>query len=223
MNKSTTLIFGGSFNPPHQGHVDAVQGLFETQGLSIERVFVLPSFGTPLKNVGISFEHRFEMTKIAFESQKFAKQITVSNFEAVEKTQFTWQVLEGLAPKLNAAAFVIGTDQFEKLDQWARYPEVLGMSDWIVLLRKPKKLSDLTHSLKKFSNAGWLHATTDQSQYKIKVGGQIRNLTLLETEAKEIASTEVRALFARGKMDEAKAIIPEKVFEYIERNHLYGT
>ena len=219
-----TLIFGGSFNPPHLGHVEAVDGLLEAQNFfPIERVLILPSFGTPLKKVDVSFEQRLSMAKIAFEGNKNADRITVSDFEAKEKTQFTWQVLEKLSARHASMAFVIGTDQFEKLDQWNRFPDVMGMSHWVVLLRKPKKISDFKTALRKFVEQGWLQATSNEAEYKIKVGNQSRTLMFIETPAREMASTEVRALLARGKNNEAKAVVSEKVFEYIERNHLYGT
>jgi nicotinate-nucleotide adenylyltransferase len=219
------VIFGGSFNPPHSGHVTAVKGLFEAPlfSRSVSKVIVLPSFGTPLKQVGVSFEQRMEMAKLAFEDSKYADQITVSDFEAKEQIQYTWQVLQRLAPSLEPAAFVIGTDQFEKLGQWARYPEVLGMTDWVVLLRKPKKLSDFADSIRKYVNEGWLKPGSNELEFKILVGSHTRKLVFAPTQAREIASTEVRALLAKGKTDEAKAIVPEKVYGFIERNHLYGT
>jgi nicotinate-nucleotide adenylyltransferase len=219
------VIFGGSFNPPHRGHVEAVTGLFEAQLLSgqVSQVVILPSFGTPLKQVGVSFEQRMQMTRIAFEGHKFSDRITVSDFEAREKTQYTWQVLERLGKKLEPVAFVIGTDQFEKLGQWSRYPAVLGMSDWIVLLRKPKKFSALEKTIKYFVSEGWLTPTSNEVEFKINSGNRERKLVFVPTLAKEIASTEVRAMFARGNKKEAREIVPEKVFDYIERNHLYGT
>jgi nicotinate-nucleotide adenylyltransferase len=217
------LVFGGSFNPPHSGHVEAVKGLLDRQALQgVSQVMILPSFGTPLKEVSVSFEQRFEMTRLAFEELKASDRIHVSDFEAKEKTQFTWQVLEGLRGQLKDAAFVIGTDQFEKLDQWARYPDLMGLCDWVVLLRKPRKLPELEQTIRKFTSQGWLQTTSNDSEYKIKVGTNMRKLVFIPTDAKESSSTNVRELIALGKKEELKTLIPERVYEYIERNQLYG-
>lgn len=217
------VIYGGSFNPPHLGHVEAVMGLLETPILNqtVSQVMILPSFGTPLKQVGVTFEQRVSMARAAFD--KISDRVSVSDFEAKEQIQYTWQVLEKLGPKLEPLAFVIGTDQFEKLEQWARYPEFLEMSDWIVLLRRPKKLGDFESSIRNFVGQGWLKPTANELEFKIKTHKHSRNLVFVPTRAQEVSSSDIRTLFARGKKEEAKALLPQKVYEYIERNHLYGT
>jgi len=220
------VIYGGSFNPPHLGHVEAVAGLLETSvfGKTPSQVVVLPSFGTPLKQVGVSFEQRMTLTRAAF-ATSISDRVIVSDFEEREKIQYTWQVLERLGPKLDSEreplAFVIGTDQFEKLEHWARYPELMGLSDWIVLVRKPGKLSDFDESIRKFSAQGWLKPTG--SEFRIEIGNRKRKLAFVPTKARNVSSSDVRALLALGKKEEAKALVPEKVFDLIERNHLYGT
>jgi len=224
------VIYGGSFNPPHRGHIEAVAGLLETPvfGKVPSQVIVLPSFGTPLKQVGVSFEQRMTLTRAAFAG--ISDRVIVSDFEEREKIQYTWQVLERLGPKLDSErepmVFVIGTDQFEKLEHWARYPELMGLSDWIVLVRKPGKLSDFDESIRKFSAQGWMKPvkqTSNTAEFHVEIGNRRRSLALVPTKARNVSSSDVRSLLALGKKQEAKALVPEKVFELIERNHLYGT
>ena len=214
--ESHLALFGGSFNPPHRGHLTAIQGL--SQNPKVDRVMVLPSYGSPLKSTVTSYEHRFQMAKIAFE--KIAE---VSRFEEEEKTEFTWQVLEKLSTKHPKLAFVIGTDQLEQIHRWARFPEVLSLSDWIVLIRRPKKLADLEKILQKYVTEQVLHPTPDPREFKIARDGTVRTLVLVETEAPEISSTQIREKWSLGQKAIVENLLTPPILSYIERNHLYGT
>jgi nicotinate-nucleotide adenylyltransferase len=217
-----TALFGGSFNPPHLGHVQAVKGLKEMP--KVKRILVLPAHQPSLKEVPISFEHRLAMTKLAM-SEMMANDdsIEISDLERAEKFQYTWQVLAHLSSKIEKRVFVIGTDQFENLDRWNRYPEVMGMSDWIVLIRKPKRLEELRSTIQKYLLDGWLIPTSIDNQFRIKHSGQERKICFVETKAVEISSTEIRQKLVTGKREEALPLLAPSVLDYIERNKLYGT
>ena len=213
--ESHVVLFGGSFNPPHLGHVAAIQGLFQNPKLN--RLKVLPSHGSPLKGSVLPFEHRYQMAKLAFE--KFAE---VSRFEEEEKTEFTWQVLEKLSQKHPKLAFVIGTDQLEQIDRWGRFPEVLSLSDWIVLLRKPKSLESIQPTLQKLVKEHVLTSTADPREFKIMRNGKTRMLAIVNTDAPAVSSTHIREKLTLGKKDEVISLLPPPVMAYIERNKLYG-
>ena len=225
-----TAIFGGSFDPPHLGHIEAVKDLFKTLGLV--RTLILPSFGTPLKNTNTSFDDRLEMTKIAFQN---IANTTVSDLEKTENLQYSYQVLERLSPQIKNLVFVIGTDQFEKLSQWAHYPELMTLCDWVVLKRKPSDtvaLSDQNKPLKKaiseYVSQGWLLPTGKEFQFKIKQlatspSKKERTLCLIETKAQPISSTLVRQKLALGDLVKVKELVAAPVLEYVERKKLYGT
>ncbi len=208
-----TAVFGGTFNPPHVGHVEAVKGLFKNPGVA--ETLIVPSFGTPQKTSDTSFSSRFEMTRLAFPD------LTVSRVEEELKTQYTWQLLEVLSHNASRLAFVIGTDQFTQIESWANFSNLMSMCDWIVLIRKPHQLDDFSATLKKYCGDGWLQATTNSHEFVIKNGN--RQLLCVETEAADLSSTEIRKSFALGKIKEVSELLPKNVFEFIERNHLYGT
>ena len=212
---SHVALFGGSFNPPHVGHVAAVKGLF--QNPKVGRLVVLPSHSPKLKSTELPFEHRFQMAKLALENTA-----EISRFEEEEKTEFTWQVLEKLSQKHPKLVFVIGTDQLEQLDRWGRFPEVLSLCDWIVLLRKPATLDTVTPALKKLIAGNILTTTPDPREFKIARNGKTRMLVLVNTDAPDVSSTKIREKLVMGKKEEVQALLPSPVLSYIERNHLYG-
>jgi nicotinate-nucleotide adenylyltransferase len=207
-------LFGGSFNPPHQGHVAAIRGLSQNPG--VKSTIVIPSFGTPLKKVPVSFDDRLEMARLAF-----SHLAEVSDIEAREKIIYTWQLLErlrGIHPKI---AFVIGTDQFTSLASWGQFPAVLGMTDWIVLLRRPDGMDAVREALPSFVARNILAPTTDSLEWS--VAGTSRIMRFVETDAPMVSGTSIREALESGKRDQVIGQVPSPVFEFIERKHLYGT
>ena len=147
----------------------------------------------------------------------------MSAIERDEKVKYTWQLLKVLQQDADQPlAFVMGTDQFSQLEKWDRYPEVMGMCDWIVLMRKPQTIFDMGQSLEKYSEQGWLKPLQG-NRFQINIAGKTRVLEFVETHAKDISSTEIRKNYALGKAELNKSLVPEKIHQYIERHKLYGT
>jgi nicotinate-nucleotide adenylyltransferase len=59
-----TAVFGGTFDPPHLGHREAIAGLFKNPGVS--RALVIPSFIPPQKPQAVGSDHRVAMAKLCF-------------------------------------------------------------------------------------------------------------------------------------------------------------
>lgn len=212
--RESTALFGGSFHPPHLGHTQAVQGLFKDPG--VKKVVILPSFGTPLKKVAVSFENRMVMAKTAFAGMSDVK---ISDFEFRHQTQYTWQLLDQFSDQVKNPVFVIGTDQFQKLHQWAKFPEVLGMSDWIVLLRKPTTLDALKPTIERYTQEQVLKPTGNDFEFTTL--GKKR-MKFVNTEAMEVSSTWLREQIALGQWQAVDSFLAPQVKEYIRRNNIYG-
>lgn len=211
--RESTALFGGSFHPPHLGHTQAITGLFKNPG--VMKIVILPSYGTPLKKVNVSFEQRMEMAKLAFST---IPSIKISDFELSHQTQYTWQLLEQFSPQTKNPVFVIGTDQFQKLDQWSKFPEVLGMSDWIVLLRKPNSLDSVKPMIQKLVQDQVLKSTGNEHEF-VAMG---KKLKFVSTDAIEVSSTWLREKIAMNDWESVKEYIAPNVKEYILRNNIYG-
>ena len=209
-----TALFGGSFNPPHAGHVSAVRGLLKTPG--VRRVKVVPSFGMPLKEASVSFEHRLAMTRVAFEGLA-----EVDGIEGEHRIGFTWQLLEALKGRGEPLAFVMGSDQLESLPRWSRFPDVLRLCDWIVLGRKPGGLDRAERAAATLVAGGILTRTEAPGVYLTP--GKGSSLRLCETEAPELSSTRIREFLALNQKESAGELLPPGILDFIERNKLYGT
>jgi nicotinate-nucleotide adenylyltransferase len=209
-----TALFGGTFNPPHRGHLSAVKGLLENPG--VRRVKVVPSFGTPLKETGVPYAHRLAMARIAFEGLA-----EVDGVEGEHRIEFTWQLLETLKNRGEPLAFVAGSDQLESLPRWKRFPEILGQCDWIILGRKPGGLDRAERAAAVLAAGGILTRTESPGIYHTPE--KATHLHLCETDAPELSSTRIREFLALNQKESVGELLPPGVLDYIERNKLYGT
>jgi len=117
-NHSTKLaIFGGSFDPPHVGHVLAVHYVLLTD--SVDQVYVVPCARHAFNKESVAFEHRMEMCRLAF--REIGDKVVVSDIEARrDKPSYTIDTVRELKQQHPDVAFelVIGSDLLDEMDQW---------------------------------------------------------------------------------------------------------
>jgi len=115
-------LFGGSFNPAHDGHrLVALQCL---KRLALDRIWVLVSPGNPLK------DHN-ELAPLADRVAATARlmdhpQIVVTGFEAAHGFRYTYETLDHLVAAEPGAHFVwiMGADSLMSFDRWERWEEI---------------------------------------------------------------------------------------------------
>ena len=109
-------VYGGTFSPPHLGHMHAVQA-FLSSGL-IDHLLVVPTFVTPLKarEEATSPEDRFEMCRLAFGS---LPEVTVSEMEIRRAGKsYTSETLTQLSEPDVELSFLCGTDMLLTMGTW---------------------------------------------------------------------------------------------------------
>jgi len=123
-------IFGGSFNPPHLGHLRAAQHF--QSSLALDKVLVIPAKEAPLRAAPlVSGEDRLELCNRTFP-------FPVSDIELRRPgTSYTVDPLRGLHARYPGAAFflLVGEDQKEKFRLWKDWQEVLQRAELFVLPR----------------------------------------------------------------------------------------
>lgn len=126
-------FFGGSFNPPHVGHVLAATYVLSTG--AVDRVLVAPVaqhvFGKDLE----PFDHRVAMCELAF------RNVVGCEISAVERelappnrTLDTLRFLEGEHPDWRLR-LMVGADALEEADRWHRFDEVCRVAPLLPLGR----------------------------------------------------------------------------------------
>ena len=115
-------LYGGTFAPPHYGHIHAVKTFLEE--VSLDRVLIMPTYQPPhkAKAAGDTPEVRLEMCRAAFGDIPGAE---VSDYEIRKAdVSYTVQTLEHLAAPDREIYLLCGTDMFLTLDRWYRAAEI---------------------------------------------------------------------------------------------------
>lgn len=135
MTSSRIAIYGGSFDPPHVGHVLSVA--WALSAAEIDSVLIIPTWKHAFdKEHCASFEERMTLAKLAFAP---FREVIVSDIErrlgGVSRTLFT---LEALRAEHPAAAFrlLIGADVLPTTQRWHRWEEVTRIATPLVVGRE---------------------------------------------------------------------------------------
>lgn len=129
-------LFGGSFDPVHGGHVAMARAAMEHCGL--DRVVFLPAGLSPFKQDApplFSPHQRLELLRLALKGEK---KMEISDLDLrMPPPSWTWRLVErwqGLHPT-DELYWLMGTDQWDQLHRWARFPLLVSQLRFIVYLR----------------------------------------------------------------------------------------
>ena len=134
-------MYGGSFDPPHLGHVLSVA--WTLSAADVDAVWVIPTWKHPFdKDHGASFEERLSMCELAF---SVFQSVEVSDVErrmgGVSRTLDTLEALESAHPD-TVFRLLIGADVLPTTDRWYRWDEVVKMAPPIVIGRQGSPVPD---------------------------------------------------------------------------------
>ena len=131
-----TGIFGGSFNPIHNGHISLARQLREKAGL--DEVWLMVSPQNPLKasSTLLDDKTRMEMARMAVEGEEGIK---ACDYEMhLPKPSYTWNTLQALRKDYPDREFVlmIGGDNWELFDKWYHAEDIRKNFQIIVYPRR---------------------------------------------------------------------------------------
>jgi nicotinate-nucleotide adenylyltransferase len=194
-------ILGGTFNPPHLGHLVCAQEAYLQLGLS--RVILIPARIPPHKPVDEEpgIEHRLELCRLAIEGDE--QRFEVSDLEASrEGPSYTVDTLEQLHSRMpdSELFLIVGGDIAVGLPGWHRPERVLSLATLAVAERP-----------------GTSGPAVERAIAPLTGGGQARYFDMPEI---GISSTMLRERVGSGQP--TKYLMPDAVRSYIDRHHLYG-
>lgn len=228
-----SAVLGGTFDPPHLGHREAVRGLFENPG--IRRVLVIPAGNPPLKPGATPAEHRLKMAELGFAGLERSGEVLIDRRELERtartgKPSYTFDTLLELRREIPALAFVTGVDQLSQLHVWHRFPELLGSAHWIVLARKDsaKNLPGETamQTLRQWEASGLIRKDPRAGADEWICSGNT-HLKLVPTPAPAMSSSEIREEISRssdrGKLKASlEGWLLPSVLAYLMEHRVYG-
>lgn len=209
-------VLGGTFDPIHFAHLRLAQEVAAAIGL--ERVRFIPA-GTPAHRSmpAVTARHRREMVRIAIEGNPL--------FELDERElhrdgpSYSFDTLSGLRAELGKRplCLLLGADAFAALATWHRWEELFGLAHLVVAHRPGHALDALQATLPEVLR-------TVLGRRLVPDAGALRrapagSVLMQETTGLDISATRIRALCGAGLS--ARYLLPDRVLEYIEHNHLY--
>jgi len=216
------LVLGGSFDPVHEGHV-ALAGLF-ARLLNPDQLRIIPT-GKPWQKSGLvaSAEQRVKMLQLAFQNlgNEAALPVIVDKqeIERAARQQFTYTIdtLRALRAEFGESTsivFLIGADQLQNLHTWHQWQQLFEIAH-ICAASRPGFRLDTTLMP---------HTVAQEFVRRAGTPEQIRTaaygLTCLASDLDvDISATQIRAELKQG--GPTTSLVPAKVLDYIQQQHIY--
>jgi len=191
-----TGILGGSFDPPHRGHIRLAEIAREELGLS--RVILIPAGTPPHKELsgGASGEDRLNMARLAAGEREW---LEVSDIETYRRGKsYSFDTVSELKARLpgEKLCFICGTDMLMTLHKWYRAEELLRLTAFAALAREEDEYGLLC----------------ERAEVLREMGGEI---FILRADPMVVSSTDFR-------QSRDPSLLCPGVYEYIRKNRLYG-
>ena len=131
----TVALMGGSFNPPHVGHLMAA--LYVRLCLNDDEVWFVPTFQHPFGKATVAYEHRVRMCEIAAENTGPWLKVSTAESAVPSQSGRTIDLLESLLPSHPDTRFrlVLGSDILSDLPKWKAWDRIQKMVEVTVLYR----------------------------------------------------------------------------------------
>ncbi len=193
-------IFGGTFNPIHEGHVRMAKHY--VRELELDKLIIIPTKYPPHKTARdlASSKDRLEMCRIAFSEMP---NVEISDMEMKRPGKsYTVLTIRQLREKYpNDKLFLlVGGDMFRSFHNWYEFQEILLNCTLCTVARERGELQDLM-------------------RHRIILSQYSENLIILEMPILELSSTEIRQRL-RNKQD-CMHLLPHSVYGYVRKHQLY--
>lgn len=202
-------VYGGTYNPPHLGHLAAAKAVFEM--LELDQLWLIPAGTPPHKTMPAgspTSDQRLEMTRLAAEQLGLGDRVKVLDLEISRGgksfTSDTIAELKG-ANREDEFWLLMGTDMFMTFQAWHE-PETILQNTGIAAFGRTEEDSEELFSI--------------QREYLMKQYPGARIFTLTIPGVIDISSTELREMLQKG---EGGNLLAPAVYGYILRNGLYNT
>ena len=195
-------IYGGTFDPPHNGHINICKAFLEQ--LSLDKLYVMPTFIPPHK---LMFENdpyaRYEMAKIVFGN--ISDKIIVSDLELKRKGRsYTAETISYFSEYGDYDVYLLcGTDMFLTLDEWYK-------SSYIF------KHSTIVHARRDSDEDNNELIEYKEGLYKKEYSAK---MITLNVDVIELSSSEIREKINQGT--DVSDLISTDVYDYIKEKEIY--
>lgn len=189
-------IFGGSFNPPHQMHLDIGKEMV-SKGY-VDRVIYVPTGKKYPKSDLLEDDFRYQMTSLMIQGEDH---LEVSDYELQKHLVYTYQTLEyfkGKYPR-DEIYFILGSDLYSSFSTWKNYSYILENYEILIVLRDDDRQSELEKLYPEFK----------------------KQITFTDVHPFVLSSTKVREALRTGDSLFVQKYVSPQVVEFIMEKNLY--
>ena len=197
--KKRVGLYGGTFSPPHLGHLHAAKSFAEALGL--DSLVIMPAGIPPHKKVEhyVDGETRLEMCRLTFGEIEGAH---ISDFEIKkEGKSYTVETLRHMKSEDSELYMLCGDDMFLTLDTWRCAAEIFSLTN-IVCMRRYR--TDIEELLRK------------KAEYEEKYGARV---IFIDAAAYPASSTEIREKLKSG--ESCTGLLEPRTESFIRKRDIY--
>ncbi|MBR1529483.1 MAG: nicotinate (nicotinamide) nucleotide adenylyltransferase [Oscillospiraceae bacterium] len=192
-------LFGGSFNPPHLGHLHLAEILHDA--LCLDEVILIPAKKPPHKSDKdyAPAEDRFRMCQLTAESHDW---LHTSNFELKqEQVSYTYYTAKYFTENNPEDKFflLVGSDMLTSFTEWFRWQEILQMVSLACIAREQNEYEKLIPYAENLRQTG--------------------EILLVNAESFTVSSTKIRDMLRKNQ--NCSCYLSEKIVKYIREKNLY--
>jgi nicotinate-nucleotide adenylyltransferase len=206
-------IYGGTFDPVHNGHLEVARGVLKL--FELDEVIFVPACVPPHKrnaNITSAF-HRFAMVALAVEADQ---RLLVSTIELdAPELPYAVDTVARMQDDSRRLFFIIGADSWSEITTWREWRRLIEMCDLIVVTRPG------------YAVAAQVDSIVDvRGQKQPAIARLIENGTgprvfITDVAMIDVAARETRAAVRAGDVEKLKSSVPLSVAAYIEKHGLY--
>lgn len=193
-------ILGGSFNPPHQAHLEICR--YVQEQMRFDKIILIPTGDNPLKKTdeNVDRRHRLCMTRLMCEGTGY---LDVSDIEIRRSGKsYTIDTLRELKRSGDDYWFIVGADILAYFTRWRDFDALCRTVRFISVMRGGTVIKDALNTACMLSE---------------KYGAAI---SVFDYAPSAISSSLVREMAAAGR--DYSNLVPKQVHAYIQENGLYG-
>ena len=193
-------IFGGSFNPPHLGHMHLAESVHDA--LQLDEVWLVPSKISPHRSMAAYApeEDRLAMCRLAAERYPWMR---AEDYELrQEQISYTYYTVQHFTETRPGDSFflLMGSDMLESFTTWYRFADIMQRVTLAGIAREPGEYERL-----------------------LAVAGELRQygkIEIINVESFAVSSTKIREMVKNSQ--DCSCYLPEKIVQYIGTRNLYA-
>lgn len=214
-------IYGGTFDPVHNGHIEVARRVLRL--FELDEVIFVPACVPPHKrnaNVTPVF-HRFAMLALATEADQ---RLLVSTIELDAPQQpYAVETVERMRSALGAETelfFLMGADSWLEIRSWHQWQRLLSLCNFIVVTRPGYEFESGSHGDMPITVVNNFGIGSHQSDIA-KMHNNTPRALLTDVVQSEVSATRIRAVVQAHDMAGLQTMVPIAVANYIEKYGLY--